>query len=444
MALSDLDCIVVGAGPAGLAAGEILHSAGAKFVILEADSQVGGRAKSTPLPEGVVFERGAMLLHGLRVMTWEAVVKHGLTTHGTYYHEWFNGWSVTGNTWTDEPIGEGYSAEFEELGRRLLEPANDGRSLFDVIEGCPFDAAAKEQMLSEFAELVPLDAHDVDARTAGDMFLRESPHTALFELVEGYSELWHRLSAPFADRIRVDSPVSAIRYTPDGVEVSTGSETIRAASAIITVSVGVLQSGAIEFTPSLPPEKSEAIACMGMAPLIKVAARFRRPFWEAAVSDAMSFRVPSAKYVKIWYPLYARRGGFPVLVNLLGAGSEGLTGDVERIERAVHADLEAAFGHETIAEELVEILVEDWPSDPLALGAAASVPVGGRHFRATLAAPMAPLFWAGEGCATDGHAECVEGAITTGRTAAIEALHCVRAFKPTHPNSRLDWTLAHE
>ena len=40
------DAVIIGAGMAGLAAGRILHESGKKFVILEADNSVGGRAKT--------------------------------------------------------------------------------------------------------------------------------------------------------------------------------------------------------------------------------------------------------------------------------------------------------------------------------------------------------------------------------------------------------------
>src|SRR2546423_1193131 len=90
-----------------------------------------------------------------------------------------------------------YEAGLDQLGTMLLDPANEGRSVFDVVEQCPCDAVEKQQMLLEFDSLVPLDPRGVDAISAGEILSRESPRTALFQLVEGYSELWRRLSAPF-------------------------------------------------------------------------------------------------------------------------------------------------------------------------------------------------------------------------------------------------------
>ena len=66
-------------------------------------------------------------------------------------------------------------------------------------------------------------------------------------------------------------------------------------------------------------------------------------------------------------------------------------------------------------------------------------PVGGASFRGDLAVPTAPLFWAGEATSTDGGAECVHGALTTGRRAAVEALHLLRPASVSDPASRLEW-----
>src|SRR5262249_57673414 len=92
-----------------------------------------------------------------------------------------------------------------------------------------------------------------------------------------------------------------------------------------------------------------------------------------------------------------------------------------------------------VGGEVVGVEGAEWPADPGARGAVSVEPVGGAHLRADLAVPTPPLFWAGEATATDGGAECVHGALTTGRRAALEALHLLRPASVTDPTSRLDW-----
>ena len=134
------------------------------------------------------------------------------------------------------------------------------------------------------------------------------------------------------------------------------------------------------------------------------------------------------------------RPGPPALVSFLGARSAlAVTGHPDRAASLLVQVLAEMFPETDVRSELVSLEVADWPADPWARGAVSVEPVGGAHFRADLAAPTPPLFWAGEATSTDGGAECVHGALTTGRRAALEALHLLRPASVTDPASRLDW-----
>ncbi|MEY2535706.1 MAG: hypothetical protein QOF29_3616, partial [bacterium] len=71
MSLADLDLIqspgdgaggrpyvVIGGGPAGLTAGYLLAKAGRRVIVLEAEDQVGGLAKTVVDPDGYRFDLG--------------------------------------------------------------------------------------------------------------------------------------------------------------------------------------------------------------------------------------------------------------------------------------------------------------------------------------------------------------------------------------------------
>src|SRR3954467_4299863 len=54
----DRPFVVIGAGPAGLTAGYLLAKAGRKVIVLEAEDQVGGLAKTVVDPDGYRFDLG--------------------------------------------------------------------------------------------------------------------------------------------------------------------------------------------------------------------------------------------------------------------------------------------------------------------------------------------------------------------------------------------------
>ena len=58
-----MDCIIVGAGAAGIAAARRLSAAGRSFTLIEASSRIGGRCFTETKSFGVAFDRGAHFIH---------------------------------------------------------------------------------------------------------------------------------------------------------------------------------------------------------------------------------------------------------------------------------------------------------------------------------------------------------------------------------------------
>ena len=92
---------------------------------------------------------------------------------------------------------------------------------------------------------------------------------------KGYSGVLNHYATPFADRVRYNSLVTSINWSSTSKVVVTysnsGSTTIvNAKKVIITVPLGVLQKGSINFTPALPSWKSNAINKLGVGTYNKV------------------------------------------------------------------------------------------------------------------------------------------------------------------------------
>ena len=433
-----LDCVVVGAGAAGLAAAAALHEAGRTFVVLEARDRIGGRAHSVRLSSGQAAERGAEYLHGARVATWEYVARFGLATHLASgptrigVPEFRRGeWWPAGASDSDRAL--------QGLGAALAIPDAADVSLRDALNRAGFSGDRLRAAEGRMEVLSPIDPTVVSARSAAAAWRLVAPETACFVLVGGYGQLWDKLSRPFADRILLSSPVAALDWSPAGVTAHVGGGTFEGRTAIVTLPLGILQSGAVAFRPQLPDRKRAAIDGLRSGAIVKVIAEFRRPFWESRTGTVPSFRAPDSPFFAFRVSFWDRPGP-PTLVAFLGAASAlAVTGYRERVAELLHQVLGEMFPETDVGAELVRLEVADWPADPWARGAVSVEPVGGAHLRAELALPTPPLFWAGEATATDGGAECVHGALTTGRRAVLEALHLLRPASVTDPTSRLEW-----
>jgi hypothetical protein len=81
--------------------------------------------------------------------------------------------------------------------------------------------------------------------------------------------------------IRTGHRVTSVSWTLRGVSVATDRGTVEADRAVITLPLGVLQRGAVEFSPELPAAKVRAIQALGMGTLNKPYLRFPKSFWPA-------------------------------------------------------------------------------------------------------------------------------------------------------------------
>ncbi len=164
---------------------------------------------------------------------------------------------------------------------------------------------------------------------------------------------------------------------------------------------------------------------LASGPVIRVALRFDRAFWEARAPGVAFFRNPKAPFPTFWTPLPMRAplltawAGGPKAERMTGAGEKQL------IAQAL-ASVASVFAKKS---ELLAAYVQDWQQDPFARGGYSYVLVGGEHAREQLAAPLADtLYFAGE--ATDREeAGTVAGALRSGSRAAGEILG-VRAPSP--------------
>jgi monoamine oxidase len=217
--------------------------------------------------------------------------------------------------------------------------------------------------------------------------------------------------------VRLGHVVSSIDTAGDRAIVVTSQGNFEGGAVVVTVPLGVLKAGSIQFSPSLSEPKSRAIATLGMGALSKTCLRFESQFWpdDAELIDI----VPSASRRGQWVESLSLTGlvDVPALM-MFNAGKfartvETMT-DAEVIASA-SAALTPAFPE---LSPPTGLLRSTWSVDPFSLGSYSFIGVGASLAdRDALAAAEGRRFFAGEACSRD-HAGTVHGAYTSGEAAA--------------------------
>jgi monoamine oxidase len=178
--------------------------------------------------------------------------------------------------------------------------------------------------------------------------------------------------------------------------VRTDRGTLEARAVLITVSIGVLQSGMIAFRPGLPIATQEAIDGFSPGVANRTALFFDRDVFGDAPSNFNIVR-GETEPLAIHIPTF----GFNYIVGQTG-GRHGAhltkAGQQASIDHVMD-HVAAVFGND-VRKRFVRAIVSAWDTDPWVLGAYASVKPGHAGCRERLLEPVADrLFFAGEAIA---------------------------------------------
>jgi len=112
--------------------------------------------------------------------------------------------------------------------------------------------------------------------------LKDSSAFDAAQFAAGEDDLINKGMGAFVEKFGEDvpvclnSPVTKVAYSENGVVVQAGDRRYEALNALVTVSVGVLRAKRIAFEPALPDWKQDAIDRLQMGNLQKVIIPFRR------------------------------------------------------------------------------------------------------------------------------------------------------------------------
>lgn len=455
--MNHFDTVIVGAGVAGLTAARLLASHRQRVVVLEARNRIGGRTwtersgdgrEAAFSPSGPTLsvataaapvDLGASWIHGIDNSALAAAAEgFGLRTREFTVGSFQPGgrriayFDADGKR-LSESAAEAFIADVHLFDQHLttaIAATKLGASYSDAVEaaleGLGWEAARSER-IREFMQhrseeqygawIGDLDAHGLDD---------DNPEGDEVIFPDGFDELAARLAAGID--VRLEHVVSRVVRGDGGVTVTTPQGDFTADRVIVTVPVGMLQSGEFVFDPPLPDRHASALAGLTMNAFEKVFVQFPYRFWAEESEDALgqlyAIRQQGAAgdWWHSWYDLTPMYDTPTLLTFAAGPCARETRGwSDERIIDSVLSALRPLYGGHV--PEPTGARITRWQADPYTRGSYAYLTAGSRpEDHDTLAEPIdGMLHIAGEATWADDPAT-VTAALCSGHRAAENVL----------------------
>lgn len=293
--------IVVGAGFAGIACAARLRELGLGAIVVEAKDRIGGRVWSRPLAGGMV-ESGANWLQQGAANPLQSVARQaGFALCPTDFGRPLDLGPAHAITAISQP---GLSAAMAQS--LALAPPDQAlsawRAAWARTPGAPSRAAMDRIIAAEITLEAGLPLSEMTVASVsepgvgeGDYWLPAGLGALLAAMAEGCD-------------IRFGCPVASISLPSAGVLVAGARGAWRADAAIVTVPVGVLQSGGIRFDPPLPRRQQAALRGLTAGRVEKISLHFDRRFWPATSSGYLRLHGEEDDQVSEWLDMTDQAG----------------------------------------------------------------------------------------------------------------------------------------
>lgn len=391
------EVIIVGAGASGLYAAYLLDQAGISFRVFEASDRIGGRLGKVDGFADFPIDEGAQWLHGRKSLVADLCRKHDVVFRrdNSSVRYWFQGSLVRRIPKNPFSLTE--------------DPSAPDKSLSEYATQKGF-GASYDSMLAAAAGGFGAAPSDVSAKWIGVEGEKWSSGNADYKFEGTYFDVIAKhIAAPILSKVELNQPVTSIDYSGERILVKTKDGSVHPCDrVIVTVPLTVLQKGDLNFLPTLPQEKTEAFARLGMGPGMKVFLRFRKKFFRGLVvggeTCALYLDESVGKKGKDAVMLAFVMGDQAAAFSSLDS-EEAVTGKLlEELDRMYEGEASTNF---------VDAEVIDWSKKPFIRGAYSYPKVGaGKEVRSIAARPVENrVFFAGEAMNTRGHPSTVHGAM---------------------------------
>lgn len=407
----ETEVAIIGAGAAGIAAGQELTRQGVRNVILEARSRLGGRCftDARGLDHGAAWlhqpnENPLRFLaysHGQQCTNHDAVVEHFIFSNGRFLLP---------------PECAAVAAANEEFWQDLKKVAKlreqDGPASIALRKGSRWERLIADW---EGPHIYGADLCDISLKDMLATAVSGGNHLVRGGLGNFVAQLAQDLD------VRLSAEVKKVSWKGSGVCIEGDFGVVRAEAVIVTVPSKIIALEKIQFDPPLPPSIIQAASDLPLGLLNKIAFSVSQDTAQALNSFSCLRREPlfDGDRPMSWI---ARPFGAPMIIGFIG-GPLAWALSNEGTEAAI-AFAKSEFGKifgAAEARKLGQPILTDWGNDPYALGSYSHARPGAQAARSLLATPVEEgrLVFAGEACHPR-FASTVAGAWLSGEQAAAD------------------------
>jgi len=291
--------IIVGAGSSGLAAAKVLEQNNIDYIILEATNRYGGRLKKDTSLADFPIDIGAEWLHSAPVTLNKLKGKRG-----------------------------------NEIDEELIPYHLESTATWDGKKYKTYPNWRNNFIYN---------------------FLPESK----FKSSTWYDFVNEHIAKTVKHKIEFNSPVTSIDYSGNNIIVKTkNGNTYEADRVLVTVSIGVLKSNMITFTPEMNEERKQAIASITFLPGFKMVMKFSEKFYP----NAIACEVENGE--KVFYDMAFKKDAQTNVLGFLCLGNEAqkyydLNAEQEIVSSLLQ-ELDQMFDGKASAFYSGEYILENW------------------------------------------------------------------------------------
>lgn len=267
--------LVVGAGLAGLAAAKKLKENGFTVTVIEAQEKAGGRIR-TNRTAGLPFDEGASWIHGIKGNPLVDLSKQaGASPVKT--DDTLTAFDIDGKKYSDTAYSTAED-DFYGILEKLMKKGDTKKSFEEVYKATYPDLQTNRLYKFLVSAYLTFDTGDLNQLSSLLYYEGELYDDNEMLMTTGYDFIPNYLAQGLD--IRLNERVSKISYAEKSATITTDKSSYTADYVLITVPLGVLKKGIIQFQPSLPTSKQAAIEAVGMNVVNKFLLSWDKKFWD--------------------------------------------------------------------------------------------------------------------------------------------------------------------